>query len=899
MEQKVFLESNRSRTSIDKESRVGIQLSTRTRLLPSDNISGVFSLSEQYNAERDACEKYRVILAVNPICSNVLYNRKTEVVRNEGSDNVTVLSDTGIDPSSISQTIENTTPVTLLQAIRDTEYSNTNNGGFVYHCGTDIFNNHMIRNDGFVHVNKMKPNDRADSQPVFNTIKDYLRDEDGNIIKGAFNPSGSAVNIPMHLYQMDTILSFEEAAQKRIKEENGWWGFTNPGNIEIPSSSNSGISVNRMMANNKSCEFIDMYPDRSLFSFVPKFNKYRNRVENNWDYCLTYPFSADTSIIDTICGGQNQAIMAKCSITHSVDGTALIQFMSCFSHTLTPNSLVNIYYYDENEVEEDKKFKKYPAKIRVASVGDIDGAYRNRYFSIRREDLSRIEINDGDTLYYKKVNNGVEAQYYARIYKKFKGFDKNGERTRDIRSDLGKFSYSENIYGDRIAQIIFTDDIDLNGLCDHRGRPVSEIYLTTIKRNAGHIQWYQDKNYNSPEVEFSHCFGKVTSGLDFGDFEGATVDYNIRCLHNINVKDFSSYNNFVSFSAMCGSAINDGVPKTIEDDITISADTFYGNIVEFDGNSYTETEISPVLHRFNTQQREIINDVALSQMMHDEIERDDYDTFGKTGDTSVEFSVKTSNYMSVSDNTTGMANVAAEGYFYNPHTLLKLREDGLTPQIMKAKTINFESVTATTNRPGYSNGIFDAYKDVERTVITIKSPTDYGFQRGRMIAFYDIESYGSPKSTVWGEITNVSGLILTITIVGTPFGSSYTEDLSYKLSPHDGKRRYYALYPQADIPTYAAFVPSMSSFVWRDFVAPSEMVQDMDLYNTAFSNGRFYIEKNINLFLRRQDPHGDYGLSKAKEPTVFNPMESFNAEEKRIDLSGIMYQINNLNNLCF
>ena len=44
-------------------------------------------------------------------------------------------------------------------AIRNTEYSHKENGGFVYHCGYDIFNNNKIRKKGFIHVNKLGDND--------------------------------------------------------------------------------------------------------------------------------------------------------------------------------------------------------------------------------------------------------------------------------------------------------------------------------------------------------------------------------------------------------------------------------------------------------------------------------------------------------------------------------------------------------------------------------------------------------------------------------------------------------------------------------------------------------------------------------------------------------------------
>ena len=48
-----------------------------------------------------------------------------------------------------------TETITYLDAIRNTEYSHPELGNFTYHCGFDIFNNHMLRNKGYIHVNKL------------------------------------------------------------------------------------------------------------------------------------------------------------------------------------------------------------------------------------------------------------------------------------------------------------------------------------------------------------------------------------------------------------------------------------------------------------------------------------------------------------------------------------------------------------------------------------------------------------------------------------------------------------------------------------------------------------------------------------------------------------------------
>lgn len=88
---KVYLEKNRSVNNVNEESFVGINLSTKSKLLPYNDVSDVLNLNSLYTEERNSCRKYRIILAVNPICTNVLFNYRTEVVRYEGSSAATLI----------------------------------------------------------------------------------------------------------------------------------------------------------------------------------------------------------------------------------------------------------------------------------------------------------------------------------------------------------------------------------------------------------------------------------------------------------------------------------------------------------------------------------------------------------------------------------------------------------------------------------------------------------------------------------------------------------------------------------------------------------------------------------------------------------------------------------------
>ena len=94
MEQRtVFLEKNRNKFSVNAESNLNIDFSAKTRIVPYSSIDETLSLYDLYNNERDACNKFRMIFTINPICTNALFNSRTEVVWKEGSSETEVLLD--------------------------------------------------------------------------------------------------------------------------------------------------------------------------------------------------------------------------------------------------------------------------------------------------------------------------------------------------------------------------------------------------------------------------------------------------------------------------------------------------------------------------------------------------------------------------------------------------------------------------------------------------------------------------------------------------------------------------------------------------------------------------------------------------------------------------------------
>lgn len=839
---KVFLERNRSVNSVDRPMHLGVDLSSNARLLPYNSTNDILNLNDLYNTERDNCDKYRVILTVNPICSNVLFNTRTEVVRYEGSSACTLIAGNEIGDSGQAM---NNMPLNWKQAIRDTEYSHPsiydNNTPYVYHCGYDIFNNHILRAKDFIYVSTTS----GKTNSTFNTIRDFVRDSNGVDVMETVSYSDIAPEKKkVHIHEYDTTRTMYNSFLDNIVEKDGWYGFTNKSMIDIPNDGRkSDITVNKVMNNNKACEMIDLYPDRSLYSFIPKMNRYRHRIEKNWDYCLTYPFAKDYDKVNEVCNvpegccelsGGSSIRISKIEQAFTQNGNLILRLTPMFKHNVNVGDIISLYY-----LTVSGKYERANRNVMVSSIGK-NNEDKNVCFSIRFSDLPHgFSFSDNvlyynsekvENLYYKKVVANNECQYYFRKFKKITNSD--GE---DLVSAVNKLAYGENIYGDRIAEVVFTDTVDVEGLTDHNGRPLSEIFFTVIKRNKGHEKWYDEGNTTDDEIEFSHCFGKVTSGLDLGV---DCTDYNVRKLHNVDFNKLRA-NGYQGNGQVY--TYLERQPKAIQDDITIDNEELwenglYGDIVEFNPIECTETVLEVVMHRFNTAQRETSN-IAFGDVLYDSLESDDHDNEGFV---VVEKILNKLNNTEVLFN----GNINPEGYFYNPFTRIKLRDENDVTTTVIGTNVNYKT-------DGIIPIVDIGLKDIEGNTLNI-----YGvklstfikneFIKGDIVGFYNILT----KQNKWLTVYNCDEY--ETIFISDEDNTELIEQLRNKqiniIKTSDG------------VPAYATYLPNNRSYVWRSVYRPSELGNDSDIANRPFANGCYYIHQNINFFLRRQDPRGAFGL---------------------------------------
>lgn len=910
----ILLNKNRSKTSTNVNNAIKVDLLNKQKLLPVDGLKTTINEVDLYDNERLNSNIIRLTCAINPICSNVLFNNITEIVINEGSDkceclNYTPLSDMG-DNYVDNLIYKGTNHFSKqIDAIRDTQLSNDANG-FIYHCGLDIFNNHIIRNNTFKTVCKLTGGTNSD----FNTIFDGLRDIEGRRVSGysdAYSGTPSP-DIPLHLYLADDIMSFKDCVTEKLIDINGWFGFTNLGKFGTYKD-NELYDIYKVINYQKPCDFIDMYPSRDLWSFTPKYNNSRKRNEKNWNYCLTYP-SSSTTEVDFIRPITNtlRATMFDDTIDNYI-GTSGLKIYSISKHGLKKGDYVNIYKSDtviirnaevldtendfiftiyDNGVELSKSWKTLNNNELKASQFEVNGitykisqgknkyAYNSSDNTYKFPILPNNRVNlDSESLdiSYKRVVDGEEVDYYVRIfsrlpnwkfsetkpteYEMYKDNQSLIKKYRTIEYEfenhISKLAFAKNIYKDDISEIVFTDNIDISGLKDNLGRPLTSIYLTIIKNNKGYREWYGIQNgkslqeaikygiepkliepqIKSDSVEYSHCFGKITCGFELSK-ESLWDDtlHNVLSINRVDNKKGLNVREYKQEIPIDSDEIQYNNIKYNNNDTieTYSGDTeFYGDLCSYSNKQLTEETIQQIEHRFNTMQRELIpGDFGYERfrkLTYDEIYNDDYDNLANYTEGNSHFEIRSYEVDNVCNRK--------EGYLYYPHYQIPI------------KTFSKE---IKSEKP-----IYLTIKDVNTELKTIYTSERHYFNQNDKFILR-IQNYAD-KTTKF-IICEVDEVINSRKIK-----YKYNEAITNEMQ--DSILKYGKIIKYSDtIPQYATLSTEGSCiFLWRE-VIQNGFDTNNSIQQYPFVNGALYANLNINLFVRRQDPNNYSSLQSTTFP---------------------------------
>jgi len=374
-------------------------------------------------------------------------------------------------------------------------------------------------------------------------------------------------------------ITYEQSYTEHLKERDGWFGYYDPNLITTGA-----------------CEFTTMEPQMRRFSMKP--DELNNNVKN-WELTVTYPWSADTT--HYIVSGATYGLKIVGIDSVDIGGRTVVALATPVRHNLNQGDRVRLVGLSPAILDGD---------YRVVRTGLDDGSNMEYYFSVMIDFDPLITVTDARL---RRLVGGQESSYYLRLFKKITTVNTNINNgiIEDDDYEIYPTAFAKTIYRDEVCQFVVNEDVEVGGLVDNLGRPLSEIFVTFIKTKAGFFT----------DIKSGLNMGVVEGISDAGFWGGQMAD--IRSIHN-DVGSLGANpqeNPFIS-------------PLPLEDSVMANADYFYGDVVEYNKFECMEYVLSEVGHRFNTTNREQILNPA--------------DPFPK--------------------------GPRLEGYYYNPHHKMKIRD---------------------------------------------------------------------------------------------------------------------------------------------------------------------------------------------------------------------------------
>lgn len=422
------------------------------------------------------------------------------------------------------------------------------------------------------------------------TMTNALFDLDDNSMANKFTWAGfNSIDFLDESYPKDGDISdindvnYSQAIKKSLIERDGWFGYKDP------DTSHAGL-----------CAFFDMEPKRERFSFVSDITPFHNPTAppvNNWALTITYPKEMDKQH-NMVNGG----LLIIEATTAEVSTRNMIAFGVGCLHNLNVGDMVKI-----------TGTTGYDGEHVVVRTGLDNGDLKPYYFVIDIP-FTAGTVSGGSRM--KRMFGGVESEYYFRLFRKIK--TRNSPVIDIDDYETYPLAFSESVFGDKISQFVFNEDIDISNLTDNLGRPLSELYLTMIKTDSNGV------------------FGKVSSGLET-PFIPALNTSGI----NTYLQTIPAINKIHNGGAL---PFQSHIP--LESTVSTVSLDLYGDLVEYNINEVKETILADVSHRFNTNNRETIGSPFT--------------------------------YVTGIGNTPTYATInlgpRQEGYFYKAHQLITIRE---------------------------------------------------------------------------------------------------------------------------------------------------------------------------------------------------------------------------------
>lgn len=877
--------------------RITFQLEGNKKLLPIEKVTTDINEEELYQQERANCNTIRLITTINPICSNVLYNPLTEVVYKEGSPSMYSYGykTEGITLPDECPTSGRTEFSGYTEMIRDTQLSQYED--IKYHCGLDIFNNHIMRNSSFKTV--CLGNEKNGG--AFNTLTDTMRYYNGSDVKGYNdntdeNIGGDPSIGKLHLYTTDDVLTFDESLEKNLKIENGWVGFKNASNMPIYYQ-NKKIPFNNVINNKQACEFICLAPEKDLFSFTPKYNKYKNRLEKNWHYYITYPSSATTNVPYIRKGTNSLKIVYFDENTRNSGSKSGIKIYSITKHGLNVDDVVNIYNGDELIIKNSHVLFVDDEHTFTCEKGGV--VISDSWIDVTKDEWSGLEGESGMTITsnelsfkstddytfsdgteftlkknggklevsfekmnyiayilpngnvnldpntqditYKQVVNGEEVEYYVRIFSQLPNwrFAKEKPTAYNIYKNNSTLIKDNQVgFENHISNLAFAKNI--------YGDDISQIVFTD-DINIGELK----DNLGRPLTEIYLTLLKNNKGYkdwyDGNNWEGCKLKNNVdieyshmfgklNCGFNLSPHALKLKNDKILGHITKMTNVEDMVLSGLTnlDDNTTDEIYLYDNTT--DGTEKTKNYYGDLCCLSRVVYAERTIDVAMGRFNTSQRE---------SGIQLRPFKedIESDDYDSGSEFTAITTKISTnietyEGYCYKMHYKIPIKT------YSNELEYQYPEVSKIKRQDNYLTKISDFYSG------SIMTDVEHYLENDDIFLLYDI------KNDIWynGEVMKVKSLYEFECKIHIDCDDK-ENNIKFSGITNDNRANYRILRKEPTIPNYALLTKDGTRrYIWRWILQNgNDSYSTNELY--PFTNGALYIHQNINVYVKRQDPN--------------------------------------------
>jgi len=414
---------------------------------------------------------------------------------------------------------------------------------------------------------------------------------------------------------------YPNVVKKYLKESEGWFGYYDLKTI---------------------CSYLDMEPKRQRFSFVQDTAPYHNSQNEpvkNWELTITYP--ADSDDTHNMVNGGLLLIDVKQAVVSTRQMTAIS--VGC-AHNLSIGDLVRI-----------SGTNGYNGDHLVVRTGLDNGDLKEYYFVIDVPTTPSNTIDFNSRM--KRVVNDNESRYYFRKFRKIKTRNLNMIEPDDY--ETYKLAFSQNVYQDDITQFVLNEDIDVSGLVDNLGRPLTELYLTILKTDS------------------SGLFTQVKSGIEL-PFIAQLNTSNTTNPYLLSVPVINKIHNGGQLPFTSHTPLENNV-KIKDNNNIIDNNDYYGDLVEYNESELLETVLATVAHRFNTLNRETSPSMTYA-----------------TNEANPQ-----TNPPTLATTVTVNLGPRQEGYYYKPHHLIRIKQFSNYIEQSDINTIEIPSYATQSNDGTY------------------------------------------------------------------------------------------------------------------------------------------------------------------------------------------------------